>query len=138
MQRIKICTSFDITQTGVNRPYKQQTLPVNINGNVINTVDDWNRLRRQQSNWETVLQILLFRIQPVNITNPEKQGTASKWCFTFESETELAFFKDGDPLGALYDDFNGTPIILDLGEKKGLLPYISTSGTKQNIWFEEV
>jgi len=138
MQRIRICTSFDITQTGVTRPYKQQTLPASINNNTINTVDEWNMLRRQQSNWETILQVLLFRIQPINITKPEKQGTVSKWCFTFESEVKAAFSKNGNSLGALYEDFNGTPMILGLNEKKGLLPYISTTGTKQNIWFEEI
>jgi len=135
MQQIKICTAFDITQTGVNRPYKQQPLPANINGTHINTVEDWNHFRRQQSNWETVLQVLLFRTQPMQLSDVVRD---KKWCFTFSNETEDVFLLDGDPVGALKRDFEGTPIIVGLTETTKMLPYIHTSGKDQNIWITEI
>lgn len=135
MQQIKICTAFDITPTGVNRPYKQQTLPVKINNKIINTVDDWNKTRRQQSNWETVLQILLFRTQPMQLSEVNYD---KKWCFTFVNETADVFLSGGDSLGGLKKDFEGTPIIIGLDEKENVLPYIHTSGKDQNIWITEI
>ena len=135
MQQIKICTAFDITSTGVNRPYKQQTLPAKINNKIINTIDEWNKFRRQQSNWETVLQILLFRTQPMQLSEVTYD---KKWCFTFVNETEDVFLLDGDSLGALKKDFEGTPIIIGLDEKENVLPYIHTSGKDQNIWITEI
>lgn len=136
MQRIKVTTSFDITQTGVKRPYKQQTLPITINNNLIETEDDWNFLRRQHSNWESVLQVLLFRIQPMELSDVYREG--DKWAFTFENERMDVFLQDGDPLGALKNDFDGTPIILGLEEQPETKPYICTQGDHQNIWFEEL
>jgi uncharacterized protein YukJ len=135
MQQIKICTAFDITQTGVNRPYKQQPLPTKINGMDINTVEEWNRFRRQQSNWETVLQVLLFRTQPMQLSDVVYD---KKWCFTFANETKDVFLLDGDPLGALKRDFEGTPIIVGLNETSKVLPYVHTSGKDQNIWITEI
>jgi len=135
MQQIKICTTFDITPTGINRPYKQQTLPTKINGKDIKTIDEWNRFRRQQSNWETVLQVLLFRTQPMKLSNVAYD---KKWCFTFVNETQDVFLLDGDSLGALKRDFEGTPIIIGLDEKENVLPYIHTSGKNQNIWITEI
>lgn len=135
MQQIKICTAFDISPTGVNRPYKQQTLPANVNGMDINTVDEWNKLRRQQSNWETVLQVLLFRTQPMQLT---EIAYDKKWCFTFSNETVDVFLLDGDPLGALKKDFEGTPIVIGLDETLTILPYIHTAGKNQNIWITEI
>jgi hypothetical protein len=136
MQQIKICTLFDITQTGVNRPYKQQALPTKINGNEINTVDEWNKFRRQQSNWETVLQVLLFRTQPMQVTDAVIENT--HWCFTFINESVDVFLVDADPLGGLKQDLEGTPIITGLDEQLDVLPYIHTSGKDQNIWITEI
>ena len=135
MQQIKICTTFDITQTGVNRPYKQQSLPTKLNGKEINTVNEWNKFRRQQSNWETVLQVLLFRTQPMQLT---EIAYDKKWCFTFVNETADVFLLDNDPLGALKRDFEGTPIIVGLDETAKVLPYIHTQGNDQNIWITEI
>ena len=135
MQRIRVTTSFDITQTGVKRPYKQQTLPITINNNLIETEDDWNFLRRQHSNWESVLQVLLFRIQPMDLSDVVKEG--DKWTFTFSSDREGVFLLQNDPLGALKEDAEGTPILIGLTEAVESVPYICTSGDNQNIWFEE-
>jgi len=136
MQQIKVCTSFDITQTGVNRPYKQQALPTKINGNKINTVDEWNKFRRQQSNWETVLQVLLFRTQPMQVTDAVIEN--KRWCFTFINESVDVFLVDADPLGGLKQDLEGTPIITGLDEQLEVLPYIHTQGRDQNIWITEI
>jgi hypothetical protein len=136
MQQIKICTAFDITQTGVNRIYKGQQLPAKVGGIIINTIEEWNSLRRQQSNWETVLQILLFRTQPMQISEVSQKN--KQWYFTFVNETEGVFLADDDPVGALKQDFEGTPIIAGLTESVEVLPYIHTSGENQNIWIEEI
>jgi len=136
MQQIKVCTAFDITQTGINRPYKQQSLPTKINGKEINTVDEWNKFRRQQSNWETVIQVLLFRTQPMQMTDTTIEN--NRWCFTFVNETVDVFLIDNDPLGGLKQDLEGTPIIIGLDEHAEILPYIHTSGNNQNIWITEL
>jgi hypothetical protein len=136
MQQIKICTAFDITQTGVNRIYKGQQLPTKVGSTVINTIEEWNQLRRQQSNWETVLQVLLFRTQPMQLSDISREN--NRWCFTFVNETIDVFLADGDPVGALKQDFEGTPIITGLSESVEVLPYIHTLGKTQNIWIEEI
>jgi hypothetical protein len=136
MQQIKICTSFDITQTNVRRVYKQQGLPVTIQGRNINSINEWNFLRKQQSNWETVLQVLLFRTQPLNLSLPILSD--NKWCFTFVNEHKGIFNTVSDSFGILRQDFEGTPIITGLNEKENVLPYIHTLGKNQNIWITEV
>jgi len=136
MQQIKICTAFDITPTGVHRPYRQQNLPAIINNLQINTVEEWNHYRRQHSNWQTVLQVLLFRTQPVQMSDITSQDDV--WCFTFVNETTDVFLLNTDPVGALRQDFEGTPIIVGLDEKTTVLPYIHTHGENQNIWITEI
>ena len=75
-------------------------------------------------------------MQPTNIS--EITCRNKKWCFTFVNETDGVFTSNGDIFGGLKKDFEGTPILVGLTEKKSTLPYIHTTGKKQNIWINEI
>ena len=111
-------TLVDITPTGVTRDLGDKELE-----------------RNQQRNWETLLQIISLRTQPIDLTVPEKKDTA--WEFEFRSESEGVFEMHGnpDPLAGLKQDCEGVPMMLNLTEQPSMTPTIATSGDNQNIWF---
>ena len=105
------------------------------------------RQRDQQRNWETVLQCLGLRTQPVDIQGPKSvvwdvdygtfgelyHGRQRVWCFTFTSDREGVW---GDELELLLKDFNEVPIIQGLDETaRFILPIFYTSGGINNIFF---
>ena len=116
-QHIKIHTDFDITNTGVVRNYKEGILPQSINGKIIKSKDEWIKLRRQQSNWETLIQVISLRTQPLNIRTTVNK---SDWTLEFDVEQVDVFRKNGDPLGLLKDDIENVPLLTDLDEHKDL------------------
>lgn len=125
-----ICfTLIDITATGITR------------GNT--------KERDQQRNWETVLQVLGLKTQPIihngieitkNINLEEVppgyfgdfyQGSHTVWGFKFSSETEDVYTLDN-----LYEDFEQVPVILGLDETaRFMLPIFHSYGTLKNIHF---
>ena len=127
-------TLVDITQTGVthNKPEVEFQ-------------------RNQQRNWETVLQCLGLRTQPMNIQGPKVmkmfidgdtfgemyQGTHQVWCWTFNIEREGIWKEGTDPLALLRKDFNEVPIIQGLDETaRFMLPIFYTSGAIKNVFFK--
>lgn len=126
-------TLVDITKTGVthNKPEVEYQ-------------------RNQQRNWETVLQCLGLRTQPMEIAGPIctdmyiDEGTFGEmyygpqkvWCFTFSIEQQ-GIWKEGDnPLSLLHKDFNEVPIIQGLDETaRFMLPIFYTNGAIKNIFF---
>lgn len=105
--------------------------------------------RNQQSNFETLLQIISLRSQPENITIPEIEKTNLKswgdgykkqdvpsWIFTFEIIHNAVFNNGSNELGNLYSDCEGVPMILGLDEFKELENTLTTSGSFTNIKFE--
>ena len=125
-----ICfTLIDITPTGVTRGDSKE--------------------RNQQRNWETVLQVMGLKTQPIihrdieitkNINLEEVptgyfgefyQGSHTVWGFKFSSETEDVYTAH-----SLYEDFEQVPVVLGLDETaRFMLPIFHSYGTLKNIYF---
>jgi hypothetical protein len=125
--RITVSTYFDITETGINRVYRGQSLPAKIRGRTVKTVEEWNRLRLQQNNFETVMQVLGMRGTPVDVTKPQhKDGV---WSFVFDVDNTLVY---GEELELLKQELEGTPMNTGLDEQEDVDQFL----TNDNIWFE--
>jgi hypothetical protein len=119
-------TLVDLTETGVTK--------------------GTGELRDQQRNWETVLQLLGLKTQPLIIRAPVcfknedleffqfgefYQGTHSVWAFQFRGERD-----DFYTIDQLEEDFEQVPIVLGLEETaKFMLPIFHSYGTLKNIYF---
>lgn len=127
-------TLFDCTHTGVTGYFRESQLPYTTKtGMHIATPDDWNRARNQQRNWESVLQIVSLRTQPMNIVYPTKQSDG--WYFEFEVEAEGVL---GDDLTGLVADCEGVPMVTGLEESEAVVSSLCAQGTNQNIWFTSI
>jgi len=127
-------TLVDITDTGVYRSEADQLR------------------RNQQRNWETVLQILGLRTQPVEIVSAHTStqvdlslykfgkkftGLQNCWQFMFYVEQQDIFGDINNPTNLFAHDFNSIPIIINLTETVKLdLPLFQTNGEFKNIYFE--
>jgi hypothetical protein len=127
-------TLVDITDTGVRRIKK-----------------DLQTERNQQRNWETVLQVIGLRAQPVDLISaksPRLVSTAAHefgsfyrdsqqcWKFMFFVEHSDVFGPPEDPLKFLRQDFNEIPIITGLNETAGFPdPVFYTQGILKNLYF---
>ena len=105
--------------------------------------------RDQQRNWETTLQVLGLKTQPIIIRKPTVwqnedlkyfefgefyEGTHTVWAFQFHGERDNFYTLD-----TLEEDFNQAPIILGLTETaKFMLPVFFTHGTLKNIYFKQL
>lgn len=124
---IVLCrTLFDITKTNVSN--RRKTMDI-VSSEII-------KQRNQQSNYETVIQVISLRALPENISEPKVTKMVDKnvncWEFQFEV-LQNSVFNDGDnELGNLYTDCNGVPMIVGLDESKNLTPILN----KDNIYFE--
>ncbi len=131
-QHIKITTDFDITNTGVVRNFKPGVLPLTINSTVIKTEQEWIRARRQQSNWETLVQVISLRTQPLNLRTVINE---SSWVMEFDTEYQDVYRINDDNIGLLKEDCNNVPLLVDLTEQKTMNGFIIISGSEQNMWF---
>lgn len=113
MQHIKIRTQFDITHTNVVRNLKAGLLPTKINGRMIETEEEYARCRKQQSNWETLLQVISLRTQPLNI---KSYRSDNEWVIEFDVEADDVFRHNADQLGLLKADCENVPMITGLNE----------------------
>ncbi len=132
-------TLFDCTHTGVTGHLRPQQLPFTTKtGLVIHTPDQWNRSRNQQRNWESILQIISLRTQPMNIVYPVKQKDS--WNFEFEVEAEgvLSGGYQTDELSGLVGDCEGVPMITGLDESIAITSTLHAQGSNQNIWFSAI
>ena len=112
------------------------------------------KLRNQQRNYETFLQLIGMRNQPTVLIHPTvmedrdvehypfgrwyMQDLGFKynvWMFAFEVEQPTAFDNEDGPLMALMDDFNNIPIITGLEENCKINNTINTLGPKCNTFF---
>jgi hypothetical protein len=132
-------TLFDCSHTGVTGTFRSGRIPfVDQAGQQVNNIDDWNRSRNQQRNYETLLQIFGLRTQPQDIEGPTNHN--STWEIRFISEADAVFEIIGnkDKLVLLKQDCEGVPMMINLLEKKKPQPSLCTIGIEQNIWFELV
>jgi hypothetical protein len=102
--------------------------------------------RDQQRNWESVVQVLSLKTQPLIIRPPVcfqnedleflnfgefYQGHKNVWAFQFRGERD-----DFYTIDQLEEDFDLIPIILGLDETaRFMLPIFHTGGTLKNIYF---
>ncbi len=128
-------TLVDITQTGVIRDVAGKELE-----------------RNQQRNWETVLQCIGLRAQPIDIHmkfgplevdldtfdfGEMYTGRHKIWVANFVVEHADVFARADDPLYYLNQSFDEVPVITYLTETaKFLLPIFYTSGAIKNIYFK--
>lgn len=127
-------TLIDITDTGVYRQSAENNLA-----------------RNQQRNWETVLQIIGLRTQPLNIRSPRNPQLVSLsnhqfgsyyrdsqrcWKFVFYIEKPDALGTIDNPIEFLEHDFDQIPIISGLTETISLPDSVFyTGGMLKNIYF---
>ena len=147
--RIKCHTLYDITQTNVSfRKKNTEIVPA----------DELKR-RSQQSNFETILQIINMRSQPEDISNSQsiqvkiedleifKFGYLHRkkynnlkfiniWFFTFSVNHSDVFNNGINDLGNLLEDCNQVPMILNLDESLKLSNQLNISDEQRNIYFE--
>ena len=128
-------TLVDITATGVTRYRPEQ-----------------EHERDQQRNWETVLQTIGLKTQPMMINGPVVtesnladgwqfgeyyQGRHRIWIWTFAVETMDVFLSNNNPLGLLIEDFEQVPIIQGLNETaRFIMPIFYPHGAIKNIYFK--
>lgn len=145
-------TLFDITNTGVIMPYNKD-LPgfIDTAGQPVFNEKTWDRSRNQQRNWDTMVQLISMRAQPMvlqsaSITEADLvnysfgdsySGIAKVWSFRFGIEAKDAFRKATNPVGALTDDSSLVPLSIGLTEKISLDPAcIISLGPECNTYFE--
>ena len=104
--------------------------------------------RDQQRNWETVLQVLGLKTQPIILGGPELlsdidgvskifgefyQTMQKVWIFKFASERNIY------TVDQLYEDFEQVPVITGLDESaRFMLPIFHSYGILKNIYFSTV
>lgn len=125
----------DITATGVTR-----------------SVDPENLERNQQRNWETVLQCMNLRTQPLHIQKPVLykapleafnfgdmyEGNHSVWIWHWAVEATGVYDLPNKPLGGLHQDFEQVPIITYLQDTaRFMLPIFYPYGSIKNVYFEQ-
>jgi hypothetical protein len=109
--------------------------------------------RNQHRNWETVLQALSLRTQPLNIVEPVVKeldltdeypdvfgdmyaGKHKVWVFSWAVDREDIFVLGDDELGALKQDFEQVPMISGLDETaRFMLEIFHPYGGIRNIVF---
>jgi len=134
MQRFEVDTFFDCTATGVQNHRRSKNL----------SDEDWHYKRNQQRNFETIIQCISLRCQPMNIKGSyvfSNDDGQLYWNFSFETDKQDIFLKDNNPVGILELDCNHVPMIVGLSESERELfftPYMITSGSSQNTFFRQV
>ena len=127
-------TLVDITNTGVTRDRTGQ-----------------EHVRNQQRNWETVLQCIGLRSQPIGIVQRVEDnadldlyefgemytGKHRVWSFAFTVEHAEVFTHGEDALALLHDSFDQVPIVCGLDETaRFMLPIFWSAGAIKNIYFK--
>lgn len=144
--RICCYTLFNVTQTGVLNRSKPNE----------NNVEGWLHKRNTQCNFDTILQVISLRSQPEVVKNPIKIEMTDEdfmkfgflyektdnynycWKFEFEIQHSSVFENGITPLGALYNDCDGVPMI-PCHEQLTIIPhFLDTSIELKNIYFEVV
>jgi hypothetical protein len=146
---IKCLSLYDITQTNIS--FRKRSNEI--------VREDERTSRGQQSNLETIFQIINMRSQPENISEITRQQVAIKnmtdyrfgytfsrdyhkiklvniWTFTFSVEHVDVFNNGLDELGYLLSDCDRVPMIIELEETFKLSPQISISDETKNVYFE--
>ena len=137
--RIRCTTAFDITATGVKNRSHKSRMPYNDEaGQMIVDETAWVKSRSQQSNWETVNQIISMRTLPENISVPIYNTDKKQWAFEFDVINPETIEKNNNAIGFLLHDCNSVPMITGLNEHFIESTVLITDGDNTNIWFEVI
>jgi len=110
---IEVYTLVDITSTGIHRNYPPHGAKI--------APAQWDFQRNQQRNWETVIQLLGLRFQPMDISAPKilsKEQTPIE-LFELEYKNSWYFTCNYDRpinINDFISDFHNIPIITGLAE----------------------
>ena len=147
--RIICHTLFDITKTGVNFRNRYD----------VKSDIDLLKHRNQQSNFETILQVVGMRGQPENISEVQrisaslgelkkynfgylysskylkKIKSVAIWRFEFSVDRSSVFDNGVTELGYLLADCSGVPMIVNLDESIKLSNHLEIGDENRNIHF---
>lgn len=110
--------------------------------------------RNQQRNWETVMQCINLRTQPLHIQGPIKYENIeikhlhfgdfyhhqpqTFWSWSWAVESKEVYDLPNKPLGGILQDLEQVPIITGLTETaKFMLPIFYPYGSIKNVYIEE-
>lgn len=131
--RIRCTTTVDITATGVKNRFYKSRMPFRDQlGRLIDTDAAWHQSRAQQSNWETVNQLISLRTLTEEVSLPEHQQ--DNWQFEFEVTDAAAWSQDDDALGLLKQDCDQVPVMPTCNSAETLL----RTTCDANCWFDVV
>ena len=148
---IKCYTLYDITKSNIT--FRKKFVEI------VNA--DERKSRSQQSNFETILQIINMRSQPENISSIDKIDLAVNdlnkynfgylynekyaktdraviWKFMFSIDHPDVFHNGIEELGNLLNDCEQVPMITGLEETFTLPQQMNTTDELRNIYFEIV
>jgi len=142
MQKLKVQTLFDITNTHIVRNYKPALIKSHP---TIHTKQDWIKARQQETNWETMIQVISLRSNPIDIKPPKPQVMDLSdfgyymfkglvWEFTFVIESNDVFHDGTNNVGLLLDDLNNVPMISGLNENTIDCDYFKTNDTLTKVY----
>ena len=146
--KYKISTLVDVSPSGIISEFREgvQMPFVDDLNQIINNRETWNTSRNEQRNWETIIQCISIRAQPILLTKPlitEVTGIGSKgfgysgkhkvWTFEFGFELADIYASAGDDVGLLKEQLDLIPIVSSLKETVNLsVSSLSTTGDKVN------
>ena len=146
--KYQIKTLIDISPTGIISEYRADVpLPfVDDLRNIINNQETWNISRNEQRNWETLVQCVSIRAQPIMLEAPTIEnvsvaplgftgytGKKKVWTFEFGFETADVYLENDDPIKLLIQQLDIIPIVTGLRETASLTTStMVTTGTKVN------
>ena len=123
MYEFRVHTLVDITENGsLSRPFPFNTM----SGDLIHDRQSLMIARNQNSNFNTMLQLLQMRGNVTWETTPQRmelqtlgnhgfgsiyEGKHTSWHFSFFTEQTGVYGEPTDPTGQLIEDFNLVPII---------------------------
>jgi hypothetical protein len=143
----QIKTLVDISATGMISEYRKDVpLPfVDDLKNIINNQETWNISRNEQRNWETLVQCISIRAQPIMLKEPVVEtvsissmdfgytGKHKVWTMEFGFELADIFKVDNDPISLLAEQLDIIPVLTDLQETVNLTTNtLATTGAKVN------
>lgn len=150
---IKCYTLIDITQTDVVQRYKQDSNTFTDNsGKQITNEQEFDYARNQQRNYETLLQVIGLRAQPIYTETPKiilntplddysfgtEYNNATVWEFTFGVEHHNVFVNE-TPFGALDCDINKVPVISNLNETiEQAISIFTITNEHRNVYFAHI
>ncbi len=110
------------------------------------------KIRNQQRNYETFIQLISLRCQPSTNNDPEcldqqlsdfnfgsdyGKSRHLVWIFDFDVDRQEVFSTATNEFGAIVNDFNNIPVISKLDETAKINNIINTLGNSMNTYFKK-